>query len=81
MKKNYLLLGLAITFGLMTSCKRDFSCSCHYDEAHEDHTHEETATYPISDVNKKKAEELCEGHETTLAANPEHSHVHCNLKK
>ncbi len=81
MKKNVLLLGLALSFGLMTSCKKDFSCQCHYDEAHDDHFDEENVSYPISGVNKKKAEELCEGHETALAADPDHSHVHCDLKK
>lgn len=81
MKMNVLLVGLALGFGFMTSCTRDYSCNCHYDEAHDEHFDEENVSYPISDVNKKKAEELCEGHETTLAVNPEHTNVHCDLKK
>lgn len=81
MKMIVLLVGLALGFGFMTSCTRDYSCNCHYDEAHDEHFDEENVSYPISDVNKKKAEELCEGHETTLAVNPEHTNVHCDLKK
>ena len=81
MKKNFLLLGLALTFGIATSCKRDFNCDCHYDEAHEDHSHHKDIVYHIHDESKKKAEEICEGHETTLAADPDHSNVHCKLKK
>ena len=81
MKKNVLLVAMALGFGFITSCTRDYSCNCHYDETHEDHTHEENISYLIADVSKKKAEELCEGYETTLAANPEHTHAHCDLKK
>jgi hypothetical protein len=81
MKKNFLLLGLALTLGLATSCKRDFNCDCHYDEIHDDHTHHKDVVFHIHDESKKKAEEICEGHETTLAADPEHKDVHCKLKK
>lgn len=81
MKKNILVLGLALGFLFVTSCKKDYACDCHYEEEHEDHTHDEAVIYPLGKLSKKDAEKLCTEKETALAAEPEHSQVHCDLKK
>jgi hypothetical protein len=81
MKKNVLFLGIALGVLTLTSCKKEFSCNCHYDETHDDHSHEEEVSYPLGKLSKKDAETECEAKETALAAEPDHTHAHCDLKK
>lgn len=81
MKKHFFLLGFAFTVIFMSSCKRQYICKCHYEEAHEDHTHDEYVSYPLGELSKRSAKSECENKETALIANPEHSDVHCELQK
>lgn len=79
MKKNVLILGLALGTLFITSCKKDYSCDCTYKEAHDDHFDDESKKYPITGAKKKEAEEACEGYATVLKADEDHSEVNCKL--
>jgi hypothetical protein len=81
MKKNVLLLGLALGTLFVTSCKKDYSCDCSYKEAHDDHFDDESKKYPIAGEKKKDAEKKCEDYETLLKADEDHSEVKCDLNK
>ena len=81
MKKNVLILGIAVGFLFVTSCKKEYACNCHYDHTHDDHTHEETVSYSLGKLSKQDAETACDTKETTLAADPENTHAHCDLIK
>jgi len=81
MKKNVIVLSLTVGFMFVTSCKKDYACNCHYDETHDDHTHEEEVSYPLGKLSKQDAESACDEKETALAADPDHTHAHCDLKK
>lgn len=52
MKKFVLFVAAAATLGL-TSCKKDWTCTCTYDG--------ETSSYNIDGKTKKDAEAQCEG--------------------
>lgn len=81
MKKNVLFLGIALGALTLTSCKKEFSCNCHYDEFHDDHFDHKDIIYPLDKQSKKDAESKCEEKENLLKADPDHKEVHCDLKK
>ena len=53
MKK--LLLVAAVAAFTMTSCKKDYTCTCTYTSGGQT----QTATYPMNDVKKKDAKDAC----------------------
>jgi hypothetical protein len=81
MKKNVLLVALALSFGFLTSCKRDFSCTCSYEEFHDDHWDAKSISYPLTDLSKKDANTACDAHVTTLSAPDDHRNVDCTVNK
>ena len=80
MKKITLIVAVA-AFGLsVSSCKKDYTCSCTYKEEHNGHLDDGHEKHEIKKANKKDAEAACDGHAATLKANPDHSAVKCELK-
>lgn len=80
MKKTFIIFSLLGMTAAFASCKKDYSCACTFEAAHEDHTHDESANYSIADVKKKDAEKVCDSHKTLLEAEADHSNVSCVLK-
>ena len=80
MKKITLILGLSVLILGAVSCKKDYTCDCNWEEAHDDHHDPMSTQYPITDMKKKDAEAACEAQAETLKLNPEHHDVSCVLK-
>jgi len=81
MKKSFLILGFATTMLFVTSCKRDYSCNCTYEEFHDDHWDPNTASFPLTELSKKDATSACDVNETTLGLPEDHRNVDCKLTK
>jgi len=80
MKKITLVLGFAVLTLGAVSCKKDYTCDCHWEEAHDDHYDHEDAEFPMKNMKKKDAEAACDAQADVLKANPEHKDVSCKLK-
>lgn len=73
MKKLSLILGVvALTFAT-TSCKKEYTCECAWEEEHGDHHHDEKESFTLGKVKKKDAESACDTRKATIAAD-EHNH-------
>ncbi len=78
--KTMTLLSLGILgLTLFGSCKRSYTCKCKYEEAHEDHTHDEYTTYPLGELFRRQAIRKCDDKQEALSSNPEYSQVNCYL--
>ncbi|MFN3917778.1 MAG: hypothetical protein ACK4K0_08540 [Flavobacteriales bacterium] len=79
MKKITLIVAVA-AFGLsVSSCKKNYKCSCTFKEEHDGHTHDESVYYNINKTKKKDAEALCNTYHTTLSADEHNTEVKCDL--
>lgn len=81
MKKNVMILGLALGFLTLTSCKRNYSCNCNYEEFHDDHWDPHTSSLPLGETSKKDAESACDNQRALIAAEEDHRNVDCSIKK
>lgn len=78
MYKSVLLIGLAaLTMGVMVSCKKDYVCDCHLDDANGNHSDEEMM---IEKAKESDAEEACKNFEVELEDSNMYSEVDCSLK-
>ena len=81
MKKQVVIIGLALLTLGAVSCKKDYVCDCHIDysggHAAGDHGDFE---YEYKGVKKSDAEESCKAQEELYEMNAEVDHAHCELK-
>jgi hypothetical protein len=81
MKKNVLIFCLSLGFLSLTSCERNYSCNCTYEEFHDDHWDPHTSSVPLGELSKKDAETACESTRAQVAADDDHRNVDCTIKK
>lgn len=78
MKKQFMIIGLALLTLGAVSCKKDYVCDCHID--YNDGTHHEDNEYPYENVSKDDAEEACDTQQGAYEAMPTVESVNCQLK-
>ena len=81
MKFSWIIMVAGVVTVSLTSCKKDYSCQCNYQEQHDDHFDDASVNYPLGSLSKKDAESACDTKATALSAEPEHQNVDCKIKK
>lgn len=80
MKKIFIVLSaVAFSFSL-TSCKKDYSCACTWEEAHGSHHHDESETFTLGKLDKQDAESACNKEKAAIATDVDNTNIECALK-
>jgi hypothetical protein len=81
MKKQIMILGLALLTLGVVSCKKDYVCDCHidYQGGHEAGDHADIE-FEYESVKKSDAEDMCDAQQALFNADPEVAKVNCELK-
>lgn len=83
MKKVAIILTAAVTTALLSSCAKDYTCTCAYTIEPDDSTSSTsilTTTTIKYKVKKKNSEDPCNSLEESLNANPNYGAVSCAVE-
>ncbi|GAB4449340.1 MAG: hypothetical protein OHK0036_06150 [Bacteroidia bacterium] len=80
MKKVAIILTAAVTTALLSSCAKDYTCTCAYTIEPDDSTSILTTTTIKYKVKKKNSEDPCNSLEESLNANPNYGAVSCAVE-
>lgn len=77
MKKLSLILGVVALTLATTSCKKEYTCDCTWEEEHGDHHHDEKDSFSLGKVKKDDATTACDAKKATIAADPDAKNIEC----